>query len=73
MLLANLDESGIHGGLPNTVMAGFAGTQEQWDGFIPEWQSVLQKYGRRNLHIKRLKFSSLKEQQMLLPNSGRFR
>ena len=65
MLLAYLDESGTHGGSPNTVMAGFAGTQEQWEGFISEWESVLQEYGRRSLHMKRLKFDSRKEREML--------
>ncbi len=65
MLLAYFDESGTHGGSLHTVMAGFAGTPEQWEAFIPEWQSVLEKYGRRSLHMKRLKFDSGKEREML--------
>ena len=65
MVLAYFDESGMHSDSPNTVMAGFAGTQQQWEAFIPECQGILTKYNRTSLHMKKLRFRHSTERQML--------
>ena len=54
MLYAFLDESGIHGGAPVCVVAGFFGGKGQWRRFGHEWRSALGKHGLalKDFHAK---------------------
>ncbi|HEY2461597.1 MAG TPA: hypothetical protein VGI16_12355 [Candidatus Acidoferrum sp.] len=52
MLTAYIDESSHEAG--TVVLAGFIGTKEQWESFIPLWKNALGQ--RKRLHTRRLRW-----------------
>jgi hypothetical protein len=50
MFKAYIDESGIHGGSPMFVLAGYLAPTREWDRFTRSWQTILQKYGIPAFH-----------------------
>lgn len=65
---AYLDETGIHDPENSCVIAGFLGTDEQWDKFDGEWVKGLGK--RRSLHMHDLQWSKPKRIAKLLGRLG---
>ena len=55
MLTFYLDESG-HETLDHVVVAGFFGTDEQWDAFDPDWLAALR--GNTTFHAKSLRWNN---------------
>jgi hypothetical protein len=49
-----LDESGTHGQSAISVMAGYAGTTEQWDQFAADWETLVRRAGVRYIHAVEL-------------------
>jgi Protein of unknown function (DUF3800) len=49
-----LDESGTHGQSPISVMAGYAGTAEQWEHFAVDWATLVRRAGVRYIHAVEL-------------------
>jgi len=45
MMEAYLDESGIHGGAPVCVVAGYFGRRNHWRHFETAWKAVLSRFG----------------------------
>jgi hypothetical protein len=52
--MAYLDETGIHDPANSCIVAGYLGTEEQWNSFDPKWQQGLGK--RKALHMKDLRW-----------------
>ena len=51
MLTAYLDESGIHAGSRICAIAGFVGTDEQWDIFERRWKQAIRAEGITQFHM----------------------
>jgi hypothetical protein len=56
MIRVYLDESRHNETNSFMVVAGFWGTEDQWDALIPDWTSALGK--RRSLHMRTLRLNS---------------
>jgi len=56
MLKAFLDETNSNKQGEMCVVAGFLGSEEQWDGLAKEWQSILDKTNRKPLHMNALRW-----------------
>jgi hypothetical protein len=65
---AYLDETGIHDPSISCIIAGFLGTDEQWDIFDGEWKKGLGK--RKSLHMKDLRWSKPERISPLLGRLG---
>jgi hypothetical protein len=66
---AYLDETGIHDPDNSCIIAGFLGTDEQWNQFDVEWKKGLGK--RKSLHMKELRWNKPKRITALLQRLGR--
>lgn len=62
MLTVYLDESGQET-KDFVVIAGFVGTENQWESFIPEWRKGLGK--RQSLHVRELYWNEPRTEQLL--------
>lgn len=67
MLTIYLDESG-HESPEHVVIAGFVGTDEQWNSFAPDWKATLGV--RPGLHMKRLRWNHAANTQRDLAELG---
>lgn len=63
MIRAYLDESGTHGN-GWVFVAGFLGTDEQWEQFVPKWTAALGSR-RTSLHMRRLRWNKDRTRQLL--------
>ena len=71
-LLTYLDEAGHSSNTRTVVVAGFAGTERQWNGFDHEWRDTLARAGVSVFHMKELEnrrgeFSGWDEHQQKRP------
>ena len=51
LLVAHLDESGIHAGSRICAIAGFVGAQEEWGVFERRWRREIEQAGVRQFHM----------------------
>ena len=62
MLRGYFDESG-HESKDWVVVAGFIGTRDQWNAFVPQWKGALGQ--RRSLHMRELRWNKDRTKRML--------
>ena len=55
LLIAYLDESGIHAGAEATLVAGFVGLPDDWEAIASEWESKLDIAGISSFHYNECK------------------
>jgi hypothetical protein len=63
MMRAYLDESG-HEGQGMVVVAGFFGTEDEWERFVPRWREALGPQ-RKNLHMSSLRWKAHRTRRLL--------